>query len=246
MKYKFIVAAFLFAPLISRGQMAVTDAGLQTQQTVNHAETLTKWAEQLNKATEQVNKLNDVISNLDNVQGLLGKGMENVGIDPSILSAVDLAKSLNNFGGALQDLQHNSMNTSQSLDRMRSETSDPDAWRRYVVLSKSYDATQKAQSNYDEQMKALDQQRARAQAQLKAAKSLAEKQVAAAALQSVDSAQERLDAERRRAFEQQQANYIENQNQKEAWEQSARDWTLKNASLEGSYSRLDYKPQKSK
>lgn len=206
-------------------QMAVVDAGAQAQRAVNHVEELAKWTDSINKATEQINKLNDVVSSLNDVQGLLGKGMESIGIDPSITSTIDLAKAANNFGQAMQDLQHNAGNVSINLDSLRQATTDPNAWQRYVTTSKSYDATQKAQRNYDDQMRKLDQQRAMAQAQLKAAKSIGETQKAQAALDVVDAAQKALAEERKRAFEQQQANWIENQNQKDAWEQASRDWT---------------------
>jgi hypothetical protein len=208
-------------------QLAVVDAGAQTQRAINHAESLVKWTEQINKATEQVNKLNDMISQMNDLQGLIGKGMENVGVDPSITSTIDLAKAANNFGNAIQDLQHTGGYTALDLERMRQDATDPYAWQRYVILSKSYDATQKAQTSYDEQLKKLQQERAKALAQLKAAKSLGETSKAQASLDSIDAAAKDLAEERRRAFEQQQANYIENQNQREAWEQSSRDWTVK-------------------
>ncbi len=206
-------------------QMEVHDGANQATTIVQHAEDLSKWVESINKATEQVNKLNDVISNLNDVQGLIGKGMEAVGIDPSITSAIDLAKAVNNFGTALQDVQHNAGNVSFDLDKLRQATTDPHAWERYVTTSKSYESTQDAQKKYDEQMKKLQQERAKAQAQLKAAKSLGETAKSQAALDSVDAAAKALAEERKRAFEQQQANFIENQNQKDAWEQEGRDWT---------------------
>jgi hypothetical protein len=204
----------------------VHDTTLIATTQANHADTLQKWVEQINKATEQINKLNDIVSNLNDVQGLIGKGMEAVGIDPSIVSAVDLAKSLNNFGNSLQNLQHTATSTTFDLEKLRQATTDPNAWQRYVTTSRSYDGTQKAQQNYDDQMKRLAQERKKAEAQLKAAKSLGETAKAQSALDAVNAAERALAEERKRAFEQQQANYIENQNQKDAWEQAARDWSI--------------------
>jgi hypothetical protein len=215
-------------------QMAVFDGANQATALVSHSENLAKWVESINKATEQINKLNDVVSNLNDVQGLIGKGMESIGIDPSITSTIDLAKAVNNFGTAMQGLQHNAGNVSFDLERIRQETTNPNTWQRYATTSKSYEATQKAQKDYDEQMKKLQQERAKAQAQLKAAKSLGETSKAQAALDSVDAAAKAMAEERKRAFEQQQANWIENQNQKEAWEQAAKDWTKEELKKVGS------------
>ncbi len=213
--------------------MEVHDGANQATAIANHAEDLSKWTEQINKATEQVNKLNDVITSLSDVQGLIGKGMETIGIDPSITSAIDLARAVNNFGTALQGVQHNAGNVQFDLDKLRQATTDPTAWERYVTTSKSYESTQDAQKKYDEQMKNLQQERAKAQAQLKAARSLGETTKAQTALDTVDTATQELAEERRRAFEQQQANFIENQNQKDAWEQAGRDWTAKELSIVG-------------
>ncbi len=207
------------------GQLEVHDAVNQAVSQANHAEDLTKWAESINKATQQINQLNSLINQMDDVQGLLGKGMEAVGIDPSISSTIQLAKSLNNFGQALQGLQHSAGSVSFDLDKLRHATTDPSAWQRYVVTSRSYESTQKAQKDYDDQIRKLDARRSQAEAQLKAARSLGETAKAQAALDSVDAAEKALAEERKRAFEQQQANWIENQNQKDAWEQAARDWT---------------------
>lgn len=215
---------FLLGPMV-HAQIAVFDSANQTTSQLNHIETLGKWTESINKASQQIQQLNNVVSNLDNVQNLLGKGMDQIGIDPSITSSIQLAKAANNFGQALQDLQHNSQNAAEDLNRARESITNPDSWERYVVTSRSYKATQKAQEQYDEQMKRLDQERSKAEAQLRSSRSLGETEKAQAALISVDAAQSRLDNERRRAFEQQQANFIENQNQKDAWEQASRDWT---------------------
>ncbi|MDD2710105.1 MAG: hypothetical protein PHV34_19145 [Verrucomicrobiae bacterium] len=204
----------------------VHDTTLIATTQANHADSLQKWVEQINKATEQINKLNDIVSNLTDVQSLLGKGMELIGIDPSITSTIDLAKSLNNFGNSLQDLQHTATSTTFNLDTLRQATTDPTTWQRYVTTSKAYDASQKAQQNYDDQMKSLAQQRKKAEAQLKAAKSLGETAKAQAALDAVNAAERALAEERKRSFEQQQANYFENQNQKDAWNQAARDWSI--------------------
>lgn len=224
MKIVKLAPFFLFATSI-HAQIAVFDAANQTTSQLNHIENLGKWTESINKASQQIQQLNNVISNLDNVQILIGKGMDQIGIDPSITSSIQLAKAANGFGQALQDLQHNSQNVSEDLDRARESITNPVSWERYVVTSRSYKATQKAQQQYDEQIKKLDQERAKAEAQLRSSRSLGETEKASAALLTVDAAQSRLDNERHRAFEQQQANYIENQNQKDAWEQASRDWT---------------------
>lgn len=208
-------------------QMAVYDGANQATSQANHAENLAKWTEEINKATEQVNKLNDLIGQMNDVQGLLGKGMESIGIDPSITSALDLAKAAQNFGSAMQNLQHNAGNVSLDLEKLRQATSDPGAWQRYVTTSKSYEGTQTAQKIYDEEKAKIDQERKKAQAQLKAAKSLGETAKAQAALDAIDAADQASAEERKRAFEQQQANHIENENQKAAWEQAGRDWTKK-------------------
>ena len=221
------LSSFILHPSSLFSQMAVYDGANQATSQANHAENLTKWVESINKATEQVQKLNNMITQLDDVQGLIGKGMETIGIDPSITSTIDLAKAVNNFGQAMQSLQHNAGNTSLDLDKLRQATTDPSAWQRYITTSKSYEATQKAQKNYDEQSRKLAQERAKGIAQLKAAKSLGETAKAQAAIESVDAAAKDLAEERKRAFEQQQANFIENQNQKDAWEQSSRDWTAR-------------------
>lgn len=227
-----IFAALLFVSsccFTARAQYAVYDAAASSQRATQHADQLAKWAESINKATEQINKLNDMVNHMSDIEGLIGKGMETIGIDPSITSAIDLARSANNFGAAMQDLQHTTMNypekISASLDRMRQDAADPDTWEHYAVVTRSYSTTQTAQKNYDEQMKRLQQERAKAQAQLKAAKSIGETAKAQAALDTVDSGEKALAEERKRAFEQQQANFIENQNQKDAWEQAGRDWT---------------------
>ncbi len=209
----------------AKAQMEVHDPINQAISQTHHAEELSKWTESINKATQQINQLNSLINQMDDVQGLLGKGMETIGIDPSISSSIQLAKSLNNFGQSLQDLQHNAGNTSFDLDKLRQATTDPNAWQRYVVTSRSYDSTQKAQKNYDDQIRKLDSRRSQAEAQLKAARSIGETAKTQATLDSVDAAEKSLAEERKRAFEQQQANWIENQNQKDAWEQAARDWT---------------------
>jgi uncharacterized phage infection (PIP) family protein YhgE len=233
MKMKIILFSLL--PLVfslsAQAQYAVYDAAAATQRSTQHADQLAKWAESINKATEQVNKLNDLVNHMSSVEGIIGKGMETVGIDPSIVSTLDLARAVNNFGNAIQDLQHTTQNApgriSESLNRMRQDATDPDTWEHYAVVTRSYAATQTAQQNYDEQMKRLRQERAKAQAQLKAAKSLGETAKAQAALDSVDATEKALAEERRRAFEQQQANWIENQNQRDAYEQATRDWTAK-------------------
>ena len=209
----------------AHGEMPVYDAANQATSIANHAEELSKWTEQINKATEQVNKLNDIVGQMNDVQGLLGKGMESIGIDPSITSAIDLSKAAANFGSAMQGLQHNAGNVSSDLERLRQASGDPNSWQRYVTTSKSYEQTQKSQKTYDEQKARIDQERKKAQAQLKAAKSLGETAKAQAALDAIDAADKASAEERRRAFEQQQANHIENQNQKDAWEQAGRDWT---------------------
>ncbi|MDD2709091.1 MAG: hypothetical protein PHV34_13985 [Verrucomicrobiae bacterium] len=218
-----------------QAQYAVYDAAAASQRATQHADQLSKWVESINKATEQINKLNDLVNHMDNLEGLIGKGLEAIGIDPSITSAIDLAKSLNNFGNAIQDLQQTSMGVpgriADSLDKLRQDLTDPDSWQRYVITSRSYDATQTAQKNYDDQMKRLQQERAKAQAQLKAAKSLGETAKAQAALDSVDAAAKALAEERKRSFEQQQANFFENQNQKDAWQQACRDWTAQELSV---------------
>jgi hypothetical protein len=210
-------------------QYAVYDAAAASQRSAQHADQLAKWAESINKATEQVNKLNDMVNHMSNVEGLIGKGMETVGIDPSIVSTLDLARALNNFGASIQNLQHTAQNApgriSDSLERMRQDSTDPSTWEHYAVVTRSYTATQAAQQSYDEQMKRLQQERAKAQAQLKAAKSLGETAKAQAAIDAVNAGERALSEERKRAFEQQQANFIENQNQKDAWEQAARDWS---------------------
>ncbi len=219
----FFLLCVLAAPLCA--QMAVYDAANQATSLENHIEELSKWADSINKASQQINQLNSVINQMNDVQGLLGKGMETIGIDPSISSTIGLAKAVNNFGQALQGVQLNASGTTFNLDTLRQATTDPSAWQRYVLTSRSYDSTQKAQSNYDDQMKKLDAARSQAEAQLKAAKSLGETAKAQAAIDSVDAAEKALAEERKRAFEQQHANWIENQNQKDAWEQASRDWT---------------------
>ena len=166
-----------------------------------------------------------------------------MGIDPSITSTIDLAKAVNNFGTALQSVQHNAGNVSFDLEKLRQATTDPHAWERYVTTSKSYESTQDAQKKYDEQMKKLQQERAKAAAQLKAARSLGETNKAQAALDSVDAAAKDLAEERKRAFEQQQANFVENQNQKDAWEQAGRDWTAKEMNTMGKSINNYLKPE---
>ncbi len=217
----------------SHAQMAVYDSANQTTALLNHAENLSKWTEQIHKATEQVNKLNDLIGQMNDVEALIGKGMESIGIDPSITSAIDLSKAAMNFGSAMQTLQHTGGNTSFDLDKLRQVATDPHSWERYVTTSQSYERTQSAQKTYDEQRARLDQERKKAEAQLKAARSLGETAKAQAALDALHAADQALAEERKRAFEQQQANHIENQNQKEAWEQASRDWCAREAATMG-------------
>lgn len=221
------------------GQYPVVDAAAQVQRSSQHAEDLARWADAINKATEQVNKLNDMVTQLNDVQGLIGKGMGAIGIDPSIANAVDLARSVNRFGEAIQSVQFNAGRVSFDLEKLRQAATDPNAWGRYVTTSRSYESTQDAQRKYDEQAKRLQQERAKAQAQLNAAKSLGETAKAQAAIQAIDAAERALAEERKRAFEQQQANFIENRNQQDAWEQACRDWTMENAGNEANYSAFD-------
>ena len=234
-----LVSSFILQPLGVRAQYPVIDAAAQAQRSSQHAEDLARWADAINKATEQVNKLNDLVTQLNDVQGLIGKGMGAIGIDPSIMSAIDLAKAVNNFGTALQSVQLNAGRVSFDLEKLRQAATDPNAWERYVTTSRSYESTQDAQRKYDEQAKRLQQERAKAQAQLNAAKSLGETAKAQAAIDTVDAAERALAEERKRAFEQQQANFIENRTQQDAWEQACRDWTMENAGNEANYSAFD-------
>lgn len=211
----------------SFAQMAVYDGANQTQQILNHVEDLQKWTESINAASEQINKLNSVISSLNDVQGAIGKGLDAIGIPTEISQTAGLAKSLNNFGQAINDLQHSAGSVSPDLDKFRQQLTDPSTWERYAVTSRSYDQTQKAQKDYDEQSKNLQDKRAQAQSILNSAKSIGEIEKARTTLDEIKAAEDSLDSERKRAFEQQQANYIENQNQKDAWEQIGRDWTAK-------------------
>jgi hypothetical protein len=204
-------------------QLAVHDAPLQVTTQLQHAEEIAKWTEQISKATEQIQKLNQMVDQLNDVQGLIGKGMEAVGIPSETVNAIELGKAVNNFGEAMADLQHSA--SAVNLDRMRQKVSDPDTWERHLLLSKSYEQTQRSQRDFDSEIRQLNRERAKAQAQLRSASSLGETAKAQTTLDEINAAEEALDRERRRAFEQQQANFIESQNQKEAWEQAGRDWT---------------------
>lgn len=237
-----LASSFQLLPSAS-AQYAVIDATAQAQRASQHAEELARWADAINKATEQVNKLNDLVTQMNDVQGLIGKGMGAIGIDPSIANAVDLARSINRFGEAIQSVQFNAGHVSFDLEQLRQAATDPNAWDRYVTTSRSYVSTQDAQRKYDEQSKRLQQERAKAQAQLNAAKSLGETAKAQAALDAVDAGERALAEERKRAFEQQQANYTENRNQEDAWRQACRDWTMENAGNEANYSAFD-RPRK--
>lgn len=235
---RYLTITCALAAQVAFAQTAVIDAANLSQSSANHAQTLSQWTQQIQQATETVNKLNSVVSNLNNVQGLLGTGMGGIGLDPSITAAIDLSKSLNNFGQSLQSVQHTVESTTGNIEGLKQAMSDPQDWARYLTLAKSYNATQDAQKLYDTQMSTLNAQRKAAEEMLKAQSTVTGTAKAQAQLDSVDAAQRALMEEKNRAFQQQQANYIENQNQKAAMEQAQKDWFKKeNDTVEQSFQK---------